>query len=452
MKKETRLNRIFPLAIALMVAFIAIGCSIPNPSDSILTANSRSLSGNDLMTTFLPENGQSHEIGQLSKSINLDWIKTWTVAWCSPAGSMLKTAPVTLAEGKHTGLYQVWHKQKAGRYLGELRVWANGQLISSKELISESITDYLGGGYQRAVIDFNLTEDSADVVLELYYGGNNRYLWTGAVNITPTETRRPFYNIGHRCSTINTVNDMVNRHANAIECDITPELKDGKIEFKVYHIGDLPWTPSNQFGAYLENIKRHFDDNKITFFMFDCKQVNGIAPADYARALAQRAIDAGLQAEYIAFSVPEDIAGIFYETLKTPDEDGNILYDAGIDSYLLSYSGLTENSWVNQVEEIGATFIGVGEVSYSPTPMANWMPWIQAQTNRRDAGLNFKKAYFWTLNRAVSMRKCVDYGVDGIITNNPERMYQVMNETPYNQIIRPATQADSQFKVHGFEN
>ncbi|MBN2651047.1 MAG: hypothetical protein JXR63_01590 [Spirochaetales bacterium] len=403
------------------------------------------------MTTWMPEDGQTHEIGYLSNSADGKWIKTWTTSRNDGPGSMLKTSPTRLPLGEYTATFQVWHKQSAGKVLGELRAWSGDSLIASKPLISETFPDYNNGGYQRAQLEFTIPENSENIWLELYYA-NNHYIWTGAVSLTRTTTKRPFYNIAHRSNTISKVNEMVNLQANAIECDITPTLVDDKIEFYVYHAGDTSYTNYSDFDEFLTNLKSHLDSQSIALTMFDCKQKSSISPEAYATALAQRLIQVGFNPDHVVMSVPGNVAGIFSQTLKQPDQNGNVMFDCGIDSYLESYSGLSALQWIEQVELTGASFVGVGiDAAVIFSPMHVWMPWIQTMTNRRDQLGNYKKAYFWTLNSKASMRKCIDYNCDGIITNYPDRLNEVLNEANYQAIVRPATQQDNQFSVHGFE-
>ncbi|VVS94507.1 plc-like phosphodiesterase tim beta/alpha-barrel domain superfamily [Desulfoluna spongiiphila] len=400
------------------------------------------------MTTWTPEIGQSHEIGYLSTHGGLNWIPTWTVEKNQAPGTLLETDPMDLAEGRYAVLFQVWHKQNDGVRLGELRAWSGSELIASAPLISREFPSYRAGGFQRAILELELAQSAPDVRFELYYGGGNTYIWTGAVNLSPIGTRRPFYNIAHRCSTVDKVNRMVDKNANAIEFDLTPVEEDGSIGFKVYHSGDICHTPASRFDDFLLNLKAHIDSRRIALIELDCKQDKDIDPADYARALAQRLMDAEIPARLAVFSVPRAQAAIFNDVLKKGDAEGHSLYNAGIDSYLQDYSGLTPDTWAAKVEAIGSTFIGVGASSVNPSSMPSWMAWVQAMTNLRDSNRNFKKSYYWTLNRKASMRTCLDYGVDGVITNFPDRMDEVLNEAPYSLLFRRATQDDSQFAVH----
>ena len=438
-------RRFTALIVGLISAIVLFSTGIP-----CVAEQSKQDVPRPTMTTWMPQVGQTHDIGYLSKTGGMNWIRTWTVNDDQGEGSLLRTTPIPLNRGRYAVLFQIWHKQDEGLRLGELRAWSGDTLIASKPLISEDFPSSHDGGFQRAVLDVELSEASSDTTFELYYEGGNRYVWTGAVNLSPQDTRRPFYNIGHRCSTIAKVDRMIEKNANAIEFDLTPVDENGGIGFKVYHSGDFCYTRADEFDDYLRNLKAHIDNEEIALIELDCKQKASIDPAEYARALAQRLMDAGIPANLVLFSVPRAEAAIFKRVLKDADENGETLFDAGIDSYLQDYSGLTADSWVAKVEAIGSTFIGVGASSVNPSFMPDWMSWVQAMTNLRDANGHFKKSYYWTLNRRVSMRKCLDYGVDGVITNYPARMNEVLNEAPYNRLFKRATQADSQFDVHGF--
>lgn len=85
-------------------------------------------------------------------------------------------------------------------------------------------------------------------------------------------------------------------------------------------------------------------------------------------------------------------------------------------------------------------------------PRSEGLPWIAALTNARDTRRKYKKAYFWTIDDEVSMRNCLDYGVDGLITNYPEVLQRVLTEAPYRELLRLATPNDTlQLRVHGIE-
>ncbi|MRI31690.1 hypothetical protein EOPP23_01605 [Endozoicomonas sp. OPT23] len=401
-------------------------------------------------TVWLPENGQSHEIGKRSPSPNIHYIKNWQPKLFDGAGSLLKTDSATLPAGRYVATFQIWHDESDGDYLGDIKAWQGSHLVSREQIIAEDFPDGLDGGYQRCQLEFTVSRESSDIRFEVWFADNGR-ITTGAVSVTPVDDLRPFYNIGHRCSTMEKADEMVSRGANMIEFDITPELVDGRIEFNVKHSGDLKWTRYPDFNRYLANLKKHMDQGNIAMIMLDTKQDDAIEPRLYALDLAERLIKVGITPEQAVMSVPAAVAGVFRTTLG---QHGKVtaLYGCGIDAYLEDYGDLTEQQWVEQVEATGASFLGVGAASqYFWSPMKDWMSWIQALANRRDQKGAFGKAYFWTINKRSSIRKCLDYNVDGIITDEPDRVRDILKEPEYQRIYRLADERDSQFKVHGYQ-
>ena len=402
-------------------------------------------------TTWMPENGQSHDIGRRSRSPNIHYIKNWEPKLFDGSGSLLKTTPEQLPAGRYVSTLQIWHKDCRDSYLGEIRAWKGETLLSSEPIIGEDFPDFLDGGYQRCQLEFTLPRDAADISFEVWFADNGK-ITTGAVAVTPVDTLRPFYNIAHRCSTAEKANEMVSVGSNMIEFDVTPELVDGNIEFNVFHSGDRDWTRYPDFNNYLRNLKNHMDQGNIAMIMLDTKQAEGVDPALYARALAERLMLVGIPAELAVMSVPAAVAQTFRNALGQQGSE-TAFYPCGLDAYLEDYGDLTEQQWVDQVEATGATFLGVGAAAeFFWSPMKNWMSWIQALVNRRDQKGQHSKSYFWTINKRSSMRKCLDYGVDGVITDNPERMHAILQEPEYQRVYRLATRHDSQFRVHGYEN
>ncbi|MCJ8170537.1 hypothetical protein [Atopomonas sediminilitoris] len=394
-------------------------------------------------TSWLPLQGQTHAIGRLSRSISPEWIKTWTHDRATPAGSFLRTQAVALPQGHYGVIFQVWHDSKPGQLLGELRAWQGGTLLARQPLVSETIADKHSGGYQRALLEVTLHGAAHGVEFELYFAAQAD-LWSGMVSVTPLDAPRPFYNIAHRCSTQAKVRDAVAAGANAIECDLTPKSLGDSVGFYVYHIGDVAYTHYRDFDAYLQQLKGLLDSGALAMVMLDCKQDKAIAPAHYARTLAERLLAVGIAPRQVVMSVPGNTAGEFRTALAE-------LYPCAFDSYLEDYGDLTPAAWVQQVEATGATFVGVGAVVYDILkPMPHWMPWLQALTSRRDAVGQLRKSFFWTVDRAQSMSSALDAGVDAIITNKPACLAEVLAQAPYNRVLRLATGQDDLFARHGF--
>lgn len=414
----------------------------------------------DFFTIWSPENGQHHPMGQFSSSINPYWIKTWTVPWNSGPGILMKTSKISLASGKYAAIFQIWHKLSPGKYLGELRAYNEGTLIAKKDLISSEFLSRWQSGYQREVLELELTDSSSALSFELYYSGAAP-IWIGVVSLTPTENKRPFYNIGHHCNTTKKVDQMIKNGANSIEFDLTPfRDSSGKVDFWAYHAGDLPGKWTKDIHAFLRELQKRLEKKELALIVIDCKQVNGISAKEYVTSLVEKLMALHLSSSNIVLSIPSEISLQFKEVLYStvdPNSDTyrsyvSYKYPAGIDVYFTSYQGLTAKKWIELAENSHATLLGLGADALHPSTMASWLPWLQELINKRDADKKIKKAYCWTVNRPASMRLCLDYLVDGILTDHPENLSKVLNELPYKELFRKAATSDLPLKVFGFES
>lgn len=61
----------------------------------------------------------------------------------------------------------------------------------------------------------------------------------------------------------------------------------------------------------------------------------------------------------------------------------------------------------------------------------------------RDTEENIDKVYHWTIDLTASLRTSLRAGVDGIITNHPERLVNVLKESEFSNRLKMANQSDS---------
>ena len=95
------------------------------------------------------------------------------------------------------------------------------------------------------------------------------------------------------------------------------------------------------------------------------------------------------------------------------------------------------------VEQTGASFAGVGKDEKVRGPFFNYAYWLNELLKRRDTEGKIRKVWFRTVNNKRDMRRILDYGADGILTDAPAMLTGILQEAPYNRIFRKATQADS---------
>ena len=334
------------------------------------------------------------------------------------------------------------------------------------------------GGWDYATTTFTTTVPNQEVTLYIVKDGkdaDNQYLWFGAVNFTyigntkdrrftplsgqytePMSGRkvifqyepqvpryRPFYAFSHCCNSISHVDAAVKSGVNGVEFDISAEGETSAAAdygFKVSHPAPCPSecsAPSNvtykdKFGEYLSNLKKHIDNGKLAMLLFDCKFKKTDDGAKYAQSLVNAVRKAGIPDYACLLCVDRSLATAIF------DELNRLNFYCHRDVYINTNNPYSDydspEKYFHEMSQYRPTFHGVGHDPFGRAPMWKWMPWIQNLCNRRDSGTDLKtsslrKVYFWTVDSKEDMKNCIDYGVDGLITNYPDTLMQVLRDT-----------------------
>ena len=64
------------------------------------------------------------------------------------------------------------------------------------------------------------------------------------------------------------------------------------------------------------------------------------------------------------------------------------------------------------------------------------------------SGSNIKKVYRWTIDLSDSIKLALRYGIDGIMTNHPERIVSILRDPEFAGIYRLANIYDNPFNKH----
>ena len=458
----------------------------PTPSPSSVRPNRT--------TTVAPATGYYDPSGQslnpntasISKSQNQNY--EWTVTSHSTAGWLIRTNPVSLPQGNYIAWVQVWHKNWTDK-IGELRVNAGANVVARKNIIGKHIGNATvpQGEYQRVPLEFTLKKTTPNVSLEVYYS-NNHYIWTGSTHITRlgdwngSKNKRPIFAIAHRRNNVSRIVAAFDKeNANAVELDLTPVSNHGTnlIGFRAHHRFQavvpsddaLGWgTQFDAMPGLWQTLLRYLNNRKAACIVLDLKSVvwkPGFDQTDnrkgnypytgtqqhYAEKLMETLKGNGFTSQHLSrvvFSVPGNYTKTFGASVKKLGFTGPI--DGYLEgSYPSTGAGYGRVAYVDQMEGYGADMLGVGiDAKVVTSPMNKWMHWLMEMANQRDRDHKLKKVYFWTVNSGTSIRKILDYGIDGMISDHPNNVYKVVNSSPYNQMVRMATQADSLKEVHGF--
>ena len=110
-----------------------------------------------------------------------------------------------------------------------------------------------------------------------------------------------------------------------------------------------------------------------------------------------------------------------------------------------SPGGKNPYKWDDVAKRHSITWLGLGIDSWAPfSPFRNWIDPLVACARRRDhRQTTVKKVYYWTLDDPDTMRRALATRLDGIITNYPGRLKNILNEEAYRYRFRLATLGDN---------
>ncbi|KAH6929768.1 hypothetical protein HPB50_005855 [Hyalomma asiaticum] len=73
-------------------------------------------------------------------------------------------------------------------------------------------------------------------------------------------------------------------------------------------------------------------------------------------------------------------------------------------------------------------------------PVGRLVEAVKARDSRKGY---MDKVYHWTVDLPHFIKKSIEHGVDGIITNRPDNVLHVLNSTPYSELLKVADFRDS---------
>nr|P0DM60.1 RecName: Full=Dermonecrotic toxin LiSicTox-alphaIVA1; AltName: Full=Dermonecrotic toxin 7; Short=DT7; AltName: Full=LiRecDT7; AltName: Full=Phospholipase D; Short=PLD; AltName: Full=Sphingomyelin phosphodiesterase D 7; Short=SMD 7; Short=SMase D 7; Short=Sphingomyelinase D 7; Flags: Precursor [Loxosceles intermedia]AGN52903.1 dermonecrotic toxin isoform 7 [Loxosceles intermedia] len=281
-----------------------------------------------------------------------------------------------------------------------------------------------------------------------------------ALVIEGADNRRPIWNMGHMVNEVYQIDEFVDLGANSIETDITFD-DDAMAEYS-YH--GVPcdcrrWCHKWEYvNVFLDGLRRATTpgDSKyrpeLTLVVFDLKTGDLSSSTAYkgGKLFAQKLLDRywnggnnGGRA-YIIISIPDIdhyafITG-FREALKNANHEellDKVGYDfSGNDDLsstrtALNKAGVKDREHVWQSDGITNCILrGLDRVR-------------EAVRNRDSSNGYINKVYYWTIEKYVSVRDALDAGVDGIMTNEPDVIVNVLNEGNYRGRFRLANYDDN---------
>nr|XP_037272840.1 dermonecrotic toxin SPH-like [Rhipicephalus microplus] len=278
----------------------------------------------------------------------------------------------------------------------------------------------------------------------------------------------PFYVTGHMANSLEIVDTFVGQGVNAIEADLT-FASDGTAE-KFYH-GDIcdcarDCDRSADVGTYLSYLRDAVNEGgkfagKLQLLYVDSKTESLSSDTKYqaginlASSLINLLWDNGaISSEYMLNVVvtvssinDKDVFAGALDTFKQAASSPLFLEHVGF-----GISGCEDlNVVADEYEELGISqHRWQGDGATNCLIEIYWEACTKDATSRRTAANTthdyVDKAYVWTVDTPIDMRRFLRLNIDSMLTNDPSTLLRVLQEDEFSKMYRPATSQDSPWK------
>nr|B2KKV6.1 RecName: Full=Dermonecrotic toxin LiSicTox-alphaIA2bi; AltName: Full=Loxtox i1; AltName: Full=Phospholipase D; Short=PLD; AltName: Full=Sphingomyelin phosphodiesterase D; Short=SMD; Short=SMase D; Short=Sphingomyelinase D; Flags: Precursor [Loxosceles intermedia]ABU43329.1 loxtox i1 [Loxosceles intermedia] len=276
------------------------------------------------------------------------------------------------------------------------------------------------------------------------------------------DKRRPIWIMGHMVNAIAQIDEFVNLGANSIETDVS--FDDNANPEYTYHgvpcdcgRSCLKWENFNDFLKGLRSATTPGNAKyqaKLILVVFDLK--TGSLYDNQANEAGKK-LAKNLLKHYWNNG---NNGGRAYIVLSIPDLNHYPLIKGFKDQ-------LTQDGHPELMDKVGHDFSGndaIGDVgnAYKKAGISGHVWQSDGITNcllrgldrvkqaiaNRDSGNGFiNKVYYWTVDKRATTRDALDAGVDGVMTNYPDVITDVLNESAYKNKFRVASYEDNPWET-----
>lgn len=279
--------------------------------------------------------------------------------------------------------------------------------------------------------------------------------------IVTGDNRRPVYIIAHMVNSIADFDEAMEGGANAVESDVN--FSDDGTAAKLFHglpcdcfreckaeEKVLPFleyvrkSTSADGGQYRDKLALLFLDLKVGDIDEERKYEAGV---DIAQKLLRHLWQGvpSYQALNVLLSVPSVTdREVLQGAIDTISRFNNTILDKiGFD--------VSDNDELDNIRNM-YEMLGIQRHRWQGDGITNCLSYLRSADrlqsvidNRDSEGREryIEKAYDWTLDMPEELRRSLRRGVDGIITNKPDRMATIMQEDEFKEALRPANVSDN---------
>ena len=304
------------------------------------------------------------------------------------------------------------------------------------------------GGWRRAYLKFHF-ESPTHVVRRIRIESRSNVPWQfGLVSINREE--RPFYGIAHNPDSVDRLRKAVADGANALEPDLRhtgddtsiAADQDGNLAVTEEGILGGASTANGQatLGSYLRELTA-IAPRKLV--IWDTKPGDDHDYAGVAESVKRASAREGYDLSKSVFNVSTaKMTGLY-----APFAD-NAAIGRCFDGIFTQVHSHTADEWMGPVRANRLTFQGLG-VTPQLQVTEKWSVPISVYVRAREQEDYPNKIYFWTVNDGAAMRRILDLGIDGLITDDLPLLRSILTEEPYASMYRYATDDDDHLAKHG---
>jgi glycerophosphoryl diester phosphodiesterase len=285
---------------------------------------------------------------------------------------------------------------------------------------------------------------------------------TRSSRTTTKHQKRPFFIIAHMCNSIKTAKKYLNRGPNAIESDVTFLTNGSVVLYHGYLCHCLRYCSDTQklseFLEFIRNIttpglENYNKDLVLLFLDIKSSKISNYEKQYSGQKLAALIVKHLFNENPIGSKIKvlisiENVSDLdfligFKDQFKSQDLNHLnelIGWDIGPNNDL---SDIEDTNIRRIIKTLDNLWEGDGLTNCLSPFHSGRLESLIKKRDEQSFETNVKKVYHWTIDLSQYLRESLRLGVDGIITNHPERLLEVLKEEEFADKYRIANQSDN---------